>query len=211
MKMTFTLIIEAVRRRVIAFKKIVLIGAPGSGKTSCLKALQEKFLCSKTIFFAPETATQILNLGIDPTSDGDLLQVLVTVSQLVLEQAVSHNETAFEIVCYDRSVNDWLIYNNQDYFSRVFSDDHPPLKDYDLIIFLESCPKFCGTANNPQRYEESQIRVNELSHLARTVYPQFCDTFVVIPYCSESISSKVDMVAEAINSVFGEDIFIRKE
>lgn len=160
-------------------RRIVITGGPCSGKTSCLKAVQEH--CGDHVAIVPEVATILLQGGFPrptvavanwPTGYHQLLQKAVLDLQHSLEDAcqlLAQQANKTILVC-DRGVLDGAAYWPDGleaylkHFNLCLRTTHT---QYDAVVHLESLatamPELFGTMNNPHRYE-SLAEAQEREH-----------------------------------------------
>lgn len=193
-------------------KKIVLTGGPGSGKTSVLKRIKDEYTAKgMKVIIVPETATEIINMGIKPFGEDKVdiveFQKLVLQYQLVKENIVDKYMMGAKqdcLIIYDRGMMDGQAFVSTDEFRDVIhsacpnKDYYDLLNSYDLIINLVSRPDFYTIENNPSR-SESAGRAMELGDLTLGSWLGHERLRVVKP--KDKIEEKEDEVIEIIDDL----------
>lgn len=158
-------------------RRIVITGGPCSGKTSCLKAVQEQL--GDYVDIVPEVATILWKGGFPrpnvpainwPHEYRRLLQKAVLDLQQSIEEAsqlIAQQAKKTILIC-DRGVIDGAAYwpeGLEAYLKHFNLCLHTIQAQYDAVVHLESLatalPELFGTMNNPHRYEslaEAQAR-----------------------------------------------------
>lgn len=194
-------------------RRIVITGGPCSGKTSCLKAVQEQL--GEQVAIVPEVATMLLNGGYPrpsvpvadwPAEYSRLLQKTVFDLQHSLEEAcrlIAQEANKTILVC-DRGLLDGAAYwpdGLEAYLKHFNLCIHATHAQYDAVVHLESLatamPEQFSTANNQHRYEslaEAQERERAtcqawLQHPLRLFIPG-----------NQSLGTKIEQVLVLVRS-----------
>lgn len=193
-------------------KKIVLTGGPGSGKTSVLNRIKDEYTSRGIkVIIVPETATEIINMGIKPFGEDKIdyveFQRLVLKYQLVKENIVDsymRNLKKDCLIIYDRGTLDGQAFVSTDEFRDIIHSSCPNksyydlLNSYDLIINLISRPDFYTVKNNDAR-SETVNRAMELGDLTLQTWLGHERLAVVNP--KDSIEEKEDEVIRIIDDL----------
>lgn len=194
-------------------RRIVITGGPCSGKTSCLKAVQEH--CGDSVAIVPEVATILLQGGFPrpilpvtswPTEYHQLLQKAILDLQHSLEDAchlIAQQANKTILIC-DRGVLDGAAYwpeGLEAYLKHFNLCIHATHAQYDAVVHLESLatalPELFGTMNNPHRYE-SLVEAQEREHATRQAWLQH-PRRLFIPG-KQSLKRKIQQVLSLIRS-----------
>jgi predicted ATPase len=194
--------------------KLVLTGGPCAGKTSCLRALRERF--GAQIITVPETATFVLGCGFPPpgneqipcTQDdwirafqGTILSIQQEV-EASLERLARHSGARL-IVC-DRGVLDGAAYwpGGRESFMRHFGLSlEENFARYRAVLHLQSLaqshPHLYGTESNATRYEGTAdaLRVERAVRAAWEGHPGL----IVIPAEME-LQERIARAIECVQS-----------
>lgn len=160
-------------------KRVVITGAPGTGKTTLLKLLEEKgYPCH------PEVSRRIikeqlaLNSKIVPWDD------LVNFSHLVNEGQIKQHQDVMEGICnfYDRGVPDVLAYLRKENITEGKIEKSATVYKYHPSVFvLPPWPEIYGTDN--ERREDLNAMI-EINNKLVEVYKDFGYTVIVLPKVS---------------------------
>ena len=143
------------------FRKIVLTGGPGGGKTTALDLFSREF--RKEIITAPEAATLLYTGGIRRSKDPDVVKAIQkTIVNLqkdleCIAEAGCHTKA---IVC-DRGTLDGLAYwpdSKESFFEMIGSTKEKEYARYDAVLFFETGAISNGdiATNNLIRNETNQ-------------------------------------------------------
>lgn len=156
----------------MSVKKIVLTGGPCAGKTSAQKSLVEEL--EKTgykVFFVPETATELLSMGVNPDTLGGgteglyLFQKAIFELQERKEEAIERMAETFpeekKVVIYDRGLTDGKGFGGKEIYDKILYEENRnefAVRDrYDAVFHLVTAAKgaesFYGNATNEVRRE----------------------------------------------------------
>ena len=156
----------------MSVKKIVLTGGPCAGKTSAQKSLIEEL--EKTgykVFFVQETATELLNMGVNPDTLGGgteglyLFQKAIFELQERKEEAIERMAKTFpaekKVVIYDRGLTDGKGFGGKEIYDKILYEENRnefAVRDrYDAVFHLVTAAKgaeaFYGNSTNEVRRE----------------------------------------------------------
>ena len=151
----------------MAITKIVLTGGPCAGKSTAMSRIQEEFTQRGfSVLFIAETATELINGGVTPTTCGtkDAFQECLLKLQLekeaVYEQAAAKMPTDKVLIVCDRGALDNKAYMTEAEFQKTVAhiSSEVELRDgYDAVFHLTTAAKgaveFYRTDNNTARTE----------------------------------------------------------
>lgn len=147
--------------------KIVLTGGPCAGKSTAMSRIQEEFTkMGYAVLFVAETATELINGGVTPTTcgtkdvfQGCLLQLQLEKEKLYEQAAATMKADKVLIVC-DRGALDNKAYMTEAEFAKTVSQisSEVELRDnYDAVFHLTTAAKGAvecyRTDNNTARTE----------------------------------------------------------
>ena len=148
--------------------KIVITGGPCAGKTTGMNWIQNAFTkLGYLVLFVPETATELIQAGIDPKlckTNGDFQRNLLTLQldkEKVFEQAAGTMKASKVLIVCDRGALDNRAYMDNLEFAQLMEHlgtNEIELRDnYDAVFHLVTAAKgakeFYTTANNAARKE----------------------------------------------------------
>ena len=148
--------------------KIVITGGPCAGKTTAMSWIQNHLSrLGYTVLFIPETATELIQAGVDPRScktNLDFQKSLLTLQlhkEKVFEQAARAMKASKVLIVCDRGALDNKAYMDDLEFAQLLQDlkkNETELRDgYDAVFHLVTAAKgateFYTTANNTARTE----------------------------------------------------------
>ncbi|MFM6928483.1 MAG: AAA family ATPase [Bdellovibrio sp.] len=143
--------------------KIVLTGAPSSGKSSILAELQKQAL--PNLALVPESAVVLLAGGFPAPSHGDLEQIAI------FQQTILHVQENLENICsrkhpeathmvLDRAKLDGAGFwppGPEDYLQRFQVNKEHEYGNYDVVLFLDLPPKeFFGGIHQARFHDYEQ-------------------------------------------------------
>lgn len=197
--------------------KIVLTGGPCAGKTTGLNWIQTTFTkLGYTVLFVPETATELINGGINANVCGRFnFQLSLCSLQLekerVFEQAAKCMDADKVLIVCDRGALDSKAYMSPEEYDSLLSTlnkNEVELRDnYDAVFHLVTAAKgaeeFYTTANNNARTEtpEQAAALDDSLIAAWTGHPHLR----VIENCADFETKMKHLIAE-ISSALGEPI-----
>ena len=146
--------------------KIALTGGPCAGKTTALREIW-LFLRKKgyNVVIVPETATELINGGITPSSVGqinfqkNLLELQLKKEQIFTKSAEELGKDV--VVVFDRGCLDGKAYLSDEEYASVLNEleleEENIINFYDAVIFLDSAAmsndNIYSTSDNPARNE----------------------------------------------------------
>ena len=148
--------------------KIVITGGPCAGKTTGLSRIQNEFTkLGYTVLFVPETATELINGGISPSSCSsniDFQKCLLSLQakkEHIFEQAAKNMKADKILIICDRGLMDNKAYMEESEFNELCKEmqtDVVSLRDrYDAVFHLVTAAKgaseYYTTENNAARSE----------------------------------------------------------
>lgn len=175
-------------------KKIVLVGGPGTGKSSVLKELSKRgYTCMEEV--SRQVTLKAQQDGIDQL----FLEQPILFSQLLLQgrkqQYLDAEKTKEELVFFDRGIPDieaYLIYSQTEYPSE-FSQDARKFR-YDSIFYFKPWKEIYESDN--ERYETFEQLLTIDSYLIKT-YHKYNYSLIDVPCLS--IEQRVDFILQSIN------------
>ena len=182
-------------------KKIVLTGAPSSGKTSVLQELQKKEL--PHVVLVPESAVVLLSGGFPAPAHGDLGQIRVFQESIlslqknieVIFEAKYPDATHFVL---DRASLDGAAFwpPGPDDFWKTFSLDYQrELLNYAAVVFLEMPPEeFFGGVHKARFHNYQQSYESGL--VLEKIWSQH-PRFIKVP-AQRDFQKKLDLVWTAL-------------
>lgn len=175
-------------------KIVVIIGGPGSGKTSIIDFLIENDYCCY-----PEISRQVTLDAQKRGIDQLFLDQPLLFSQLLLEGRVAQFESAkkaaFDVVFIDRGIPDVLAY--MDFIGDKFPDDFSKACEenrYDTIFLLPPWQEIY--VSDEARYENFEQAKIIHKHLIET-YQKFGYQMIEVP--KDSVKNRVDFILKALD------------
>lgn len=198
--------------------RIVLEGAPASGKTAAFKRME----CAAgrddgtKVVFLPEVATCFFSGMTEDVAGLDcalVRQFYIMQAQRMMEQTAiraMQNECERLVLICDRGTPDAAVYLSEGLLKMLGcrSDDFVHL--YDLCLYMEGARENFTGADDTFRVEGGYDEVMELDQRARAVWKKASDHFVEVPQCP-TVEEKVCRVIEEINTFAGDEIVRFKE
>jgi len=143
------------------FKKVVLTGGPGAGKTAVLEIIKRSFC--QHIAVLPEAASIVFSGGfwrLDSTTGKMSAQRLIYQAQLELER-MTEEEKKYAVALCDRGTLDGLAYwpgNESLFWSELRTNRENELKRYSAVIHLRTPSLERGyNFQNPVRIESAAL------------------------------------------------------
>jgi predicted ATPase len=188
--------------------RVVLTGAPCSGKTTVLNALKEAFKSDPTYRFVDEIATKYVreeqSKGLDPYKDLKTFEEAMIKLQKEAEDAHNHDNTCTII---DRSMIDHLAIiknlkvekkNNIHYYWDLKDrfNDEAISRNYHLVFVLDRLD-FVKTSDRRENGDEEAILQDH--YLRRTYHKlqKMCG-YKIIPVPKLSVEERVDLIVKEI-------------
>lgn len=170
--------------------KIVLTGAPGSGKSTSLTPIKEHFEKNGYhVLTVPETATELITSGIAPwTMESypefqSLLMDLQMDKEKAFERFVPADRQKKTLILLDRGLLDNKAFMKNEDFARMLEEKGISKKDlmdrYDAVFHMESpariYPECYTVENNPARKHnaEQSIELDKVLHEIWKEHPQY--------------------------------------
>lgn len=160
-------------------KRVIITGAPGTGKTTLLKLLKDKgFPCH------PEVSRRIIKEQLDLGSKLLPWDDLVNFSVLVNQGQIQQFKNAQEGVCnfYDRGVPDVLAYLRKD---NLFEEDLEKTAEiytyHSTVFILPPWPEIYGTDNERR---ENLSAMKEINTKLIEVYKDYKYKVFILPKVS---------------------------
>lgn len=149
--------------------KIVLTGGPGAGKSTAISRLKKVFLnLGYYVIVIPETATELIQAGITPTSCQSALEFQRNLFRLqrekedIFENCAKISKSFPVILILDRGLLDNKAYLPEDQFEDILKGENltekEVLKRYDAIFHLVTAANGaadCYTLENNQARSET--------------------------------------------------------
>ncbi len=175
-------------------KKVVLIGGPGTGKSSVLNELiAQQYTCFK------EIAREITNNAQDQGIDQLFLTEPLLFSQLLLEgrekQYLEADQSKAPMVFFDRGIPDihaYLDYTKQDY-PEVFISKSKQYRYTHIFLFNPWKEIYLTDNERYESFEDSQ-KIND--YLIKS-YQDLGYTIVEVPF--GSIQERVEFIINSLN------------
>ncbi len=152
--------------------RIVITGGPCGGKTTALEEISKSFRTQGyKVIIVPETATNLINIGIKPFGNEEDKIPLLVFQQIILDQQLSKEASAElaalsclnekVVILYDRGILDNRAYITDEQFKEMIDKkgitEAQILSRYDLVLHLVTAAKgkeeFYTTLNNSARFE----------------------------------------------------------
>lgn len=189
-------------------KKIALIGAPRSGKSVCLKAVQEMF--GSNVIVVPEAATILIDQGYevpkvitDEWRYGFQKELLTLQLELEARAVTIARNTEADLVVCDRGIVDAFAYmqNPRALYAELGITEKDLAERYDAVLYLEtSAGKSLKLSDDETMRLEDETEAIQLEGPTRAAWEQFY-TLEVIPAQSR-IEDKVQELLNELRSIF---------
>ncbi len=176
----------------IKTKRVIITGAPGTGKTTLLQLLKEKgYPCH------PEVSRRIIKEQLDLGSNLLPWEDLVNFSRLVNDGQIAQFKMVEEGTCnfYDRGVPDVLAYLRKESIHVDELEKSANIYRYNPSVFiLPPWPEIYGTDN--ERREDLQAMI-EINDKLIEVYKDYGYNVIVLP--KVSAKQRMEMVFSELN------------
>ncbi len=182
-------------------KRIVITGAPGTGKTSVILKLEEaKFFCFHEVIRAM-TQEAKENNGSDSIVSNPIVSVSdpylfnTTILNARIKQFVDASSKNEDLLFYDRGIPDVLAY--MDYFEQTYEDEfinQCKKHIYDCIFILPPWKEIY--VSDEERYE-SFAQAEEIHHHLLNTYTNLGYDCIEVPF--GTIEERNDFILNTIN------------
>lgn len=188
-------------------KKIVLTGAPSSGKSSVMKELSR--LYKDKILLVPESAVVLLSGGFPAPSHEDLEQIRAFQNAIVavqkgLEFILPRQHSSASFAIFDRGILDGAGFwppGPKEYLKQFQIDRDSEYKKFTNVIFLElPKPEMFGGTNDHRfhNYEQSLASERQLESVWKE-HPHFTKISA-----KETLEEKISSVVSVIQEIMTE-------
>ncbi len=188
-------------------KKIVLTGAPSSGKSSALKHLMR--LGWPKVAFVPETARVLLGAGYPTPAHGSLEQIHafqkdILSLQASIEAAWDARAAQLRHLVLDRGRPDGAGFwpaGEEDYFRSFSMNAAHELSRYDHVLFLALPPEGDFGAQDAERFHDyaQSLEVEQRLNALWARHPGF----ELVP-AQPSLEAKIALVEERVRVLMGQ-------
>ena len=204
-------------------KKVVLTGGPCAGKSTAIAKISKVFTeKGYEVLVVPETATEIINMGIKPFGDNKInmydFQKFILSHQLekerLIDEYINLNENKNILVIYDRGIIDNMAYVPLNEFDKLLKEFNITKSNlftrYDSALHLLTAAKgtdFYTTENNSARSEgkEEAIILDDKILESYLGFPR-----LRIIDNSTNFESKIEKVIKEISNVLG-NAYVQKQ
>jgi predicted ATPase len=174
-------------------QKIVLIGGPGTGKTSVLNEL-----IKRNFFCLPEVSREVIKKAQKKGIDQLFLQNPLLFSEMLLEgreqQFIEASNNKSKVVFFDRGIPDVVAYLN--YFKtpypKIFTKKSNQYK-YNKVFYFAPW-KFIYTTDN-ERYESFK-QAQKIDTFVKETYTSLQYTLIKVPFIS--VEKRTDFIINSI-------------
>lgn len=184
--------------------KIVLTGAPSSGKSSTLEALKKQYASSFVL--VPESAVILLSGGFPAPDHSDLEQIRAFQKAIIpvqenLEMMFERKYPDAYCMVFDRAKLDGAAFwplGPEDYLKTFNIDKAKELKSYDYVVFMDlpSQEHFGGVHQERFHNYEQSAKCGKVLEEVWSVHP----SFVKIP-AYDNFNKKVEHAVDVITQL----------
>ena len=175
-------------------RKVVITGGPGTGKSTVISALEDRYTCM------PEVSRSVTRDAQKKGIDQLFLHDPLIFSGLLLDERINQYEQATEFanetIFFDRGIPDvmgYLEYLGVDYPERFRSESLS--KRYDIVFMMPPWEKIYQT--DSERYESFDQALIIFEKLKRT-YSSLGYSYEIIP--EATVDNRVEFILNAIES-----------
>lgn len=204
-------------------KKVVLTGGPCAGKSTAIAKISKVFTeKGYEVLVVPETATEIINMGIKPFGDNKInmydFQKFILSHQLekerLIDEYINLNENKNILVIYDRGIIDNMAYVPLNEFDKLLKEFNITKSNlftrYDSALHLLTAAKgtdFYTTENNSARSEGKEEAI--------ILDDRILESYLGFPHLriidnSTNFESKIEKVIKEISNVLG-NAYVQKQ
>ena len=200
-------------------KKVVLTGGPCAGKSTAIAKISKVFTeKGYEVLVVPETATEIINMGIKPFGDNKInmydFQKFILSHQLEKERLIDEYINLNELVIYDRGIIDNMAYVPLNEFDKLLKEFNITKSNlftrYDSALHLLTAAKgtdFYTIENNSARSEEKEEAI--------ILDDKILESYLGFPCLriidnSTNFESKIEKVIKEISNVLG-NAYVQKQ
>lgn len=178
-------------------KKIVITGAPCSGKSTIIESLKNNLNQQNKIVYLEECARELIQkFDIKATSPN--FQTVLFAYQLYKENnIIKENSDADYLLVQDRSLIDGMAYTTPEIWSDISKNtDIKNRYDYIIYLSLPSNEHYINDSARCETYESACIIAEKL----RYAYESLGYKLIIVPDC-ESIDKKIQLVIQEIRKI----------
>ena len=208
---------------IIMIKKVVLTGGPCAGKSTAIAKISKVFTeKGYEVLVVPETATEIINMGIKPFGDNKInmydFQKFILSHQLekerLIDEYINLNENKNILVIYDRGIIDNMAYVPLNEFDKLLKEFN--ITKSNLFTRYDSALHLLTAAKGTDFYTiENNSAGSEGKEEAIILDDKILESYLGFPRLriidnSTNFESKIEKVIKEISNVLG-NAYVQKQ